>query len=190
MKASTVKASTVKGSRIPRKVPGARKNLDYSFFSRAARGAFGKYSNQQGKCHRTAELTASLSGGSGSDGLWPIDSSFRNRSLSAMKEAVARNLLCPGMVIYANRHPGSDPQSLDLKNGPHWFTYLGKDSRGIARFADQYKTNWTLEGLEAFIPGRKVDAFFDPHFKQRNEKKKPPTIDHLELSKKKPPFGG
>lgn len=164
--------SIIKTEKAPSKPSSQRGGLTHGALHRAALQAYQRNPKRPGKCHRTAELTALFNGGSGDDARWKKDLTLRHRPLSALHGAIESGRLQPGMVIYACRRPGTDPRSLDLRNGPHWFSFLGKDEHGIPRFGDQYRTDWTLEGMEAFIPQRKVDACFDPYPAKRAKETK------------------
>ncbi len=84
------------------------------------------------------------------------DTSSRGQPLSHLKTMIDSGRLKPGDVIYANYRPGTDPSSTNLSNGPHWFTYMGD-----GKFIDQYGTK-SLAEMDAFVPGRKIDAIVHP----------------------------
>jgi len=119
-------------------------------------------------CYRTSARTARLNGGSDDGWSWPEDKSYRGKSLSTgLKGAIERGILKPGMIIYASKNPGTDPNSMNLANLPHWFSYLGRDANGIDRFSDQYATDFDLGGprgiAATYGSSRRIDAFFDPY---------------------------
>lgn len=162
--------------------PSKGDQTSFAVLKHAAVKAFRTFGNKKGKCHRTAEQTAKNNGAIGNDNEWQRDTSYRDRPLLALKTAINKGDLKPGMVIYANKRPGTDPQSLNMKNGPHWFTYLGKDAAGVDRFSDQYSTEFTLDRMNRFIPGRKIDTILDPYAKKRTTAVPKLASDTLELS--------
>lgn len=126
--------------------------------ARAARSGTGR------DCYRTAERTARRNQGNGNGRLWPDFLKYRNKGLrDGLRAAVDEGYLLPGMVIYACLRPGSDYNSVNLSNLPHWFTYLGTDPAGVDRFADQYGISWSLEGIATEYGPRRIDTFCDPY---------------------------
>ncbi len=139
----------------------------FSKMKTAAEKAFRANANVGRACYRTAVMTANVNGIAGDGHVWPSSKKYQHKSMSSLKEAIAAGDLLPGMIIYVGRNPGTDPNSLNMANGPHWFTYVGRDSQGIDRYSDQYKTDWTLEGMMGLVPGRKVDEILDPYRRNR-----------------------
>lgn len=127
----------------------------------AAYRATSHYAGVLHKCYRTAALTAQYMGGNLSTAR--ASTSARGLPISHLETSAAVGKLEPGMVIYANRRPGTDPDSVNLANKPHWFTYLGKDASGVMRFSDNFGSNYSLDEMEArYGHGRKIDTIFDP----------------------------
>ncbi len=115
-------------------------------------------------CYNTSVRTANANGASGDGFSWPSSTRYRGQGVAqGMKQAIASGHLKPGMVIYICKNPGTDPNSLNLSNLPHWYTYLGKDTNGVDRFSDQYFTDLTIEGLASNYPNRLVDEILDPY---------------------------
>jgi hypothetical protein len=139
----------------------------FSKLKTAAEKAFRANANVGRACYRTAVMTANVNGIAGDGHVWPSSKKYQHKSMNSLKEAIAAGDLLPGMIVYVGRNPGTDPNSLNLANGPHWFTYVGRDNQGIDRYSDQYKTDWTLEGMMGLVPGRKVDEILDPYRRKR-----------------------
>ncbi|MCO4783436.1 MAG: hypothetical protein KC646_14010 [Candidatus Cloacimonetes bacterium] len=139
------------------------KKFSYKSLKKAATDAYNVWPGTSGKCYPVSVLTARNNGSTGDGWSWKSSQKYRWKSMSSIDEAILDNSLKPGMVIYVNTAPGADPQSLDMSYLPHWFTYLGKDSEGVSRFSDQYTTNSSLKEMINFVPGRLIDAFFDPY---------------------------
>jgi len=146
-------------------IPGFVARVSYDKMKQAATGAYKAYQDVPAACYKTSVYTAELAGPAGNGWTWKGSTNRRNQSMLKLKEAIDGGELLPGMVLYVNYNPGTDPSSMNLANGPHWFTYLGKDPQGIDRFSDQYTDNSTLEAMIQFVPGRFIDEIFDPFAK-------------------------
>lgn len=155
--------SPATASAIPQVTEPEDSRVSFSRLEAAARKAFHTYPQVPGACYKTSVLTANKNGISGDGNVWPSSKKYQHSSMSRLKEAITAGDLKPGMIIYVNYNPGTDPMSLNLSNGPHWFTYLGKDSTGVDRYSDQYSVSWTLEGEMGLVPGRKIDEILDPY---------------------------
>ncbi len=116
-------------------------------------------------CYNTALRTARNNGASGDGWSWPSDTSYRGQSVrGGLQSAINDGTLKPGMAVYINRNPGTDPASVNLNNLPHWMTYLGEDSNGIPRFGDQYYSNMSLHQVSTYYGlSRRIDEFLDPY---------------------------
>lgn len=117
-------------------------------------------------CYRTTVRTAHANGASGDGMTWPTAKKYQGRALSAgLRQAIDAGHLKPGMVIYMNLRPGTDPNSLDMSNLPHWMTYLGQDAGGVHRFADQYASDFSLDEVVSTYSPRKLDEILDPYLR-------------------------
>jgi len=125
------------------------------------------YAGSLHNCYQFSRTTV-LNAGGRDIGSLPDDRSARGQGVAHLQTMIEKGKLRPGDVIYANYRPGTDPQSLNLSNGPHWFTYLGH-----GKFADQYGIK-NLKEMVAFIPGRKIDAVVHP-FKGVQSEGTPPA---------------
>jgi len=116
-------------------------------------------------CYDTVVAQANRAGAPGNGDTWPETLAYRGRELaSGLRAAIADGTLKPGMVVWMNSTPGSDPRSLHDDNYNHWMTYLGPDGSGVPRFSDQYRTDFTVEALAAaYGSNRVIDRFFDPY---------------------------
>ena len=137
--------------------------VSYSKLLAASNKARNHWPGMRGKCYPVVLLAARYNGAIGDGWSWPDTKKYRWKRISDLKSAIWTGTLQPGMVVYANTRPGADPSSLKIQYAPHWFTYLGKDSGGVDRFADQYRTNYSASEMEDFIPGRVIDSFLDPY---------------------------
>jgi hypothetical protein len=79
----------------------------------------------------------------------------RGHSITYLQTMAADGRLHVGDVIYTNYHPGADPSSLNLADGPHWFAYIGN-----GQFADQYGVKHGAAAMQSFVPGRKIDTIY------------------------------
>jgi hypothetical protein len=123
--------------------------------------------NVSGAGYRTVVLTANKNGAAGDGRIWPSSKKYQRQSLNNLQKAIDAGDLLPGMVIYVNNSPGSDPSSTNSAYKPHWLTYLGKDSSGKPRFSNQYSTDRKIDELINFLPGRLIDEILDPYKKLR-----------------------
>jgi hypothetical protein len=155
--------SPATASAIPQVTEPEDSRVSFSRLEAAARKAFHTYPQVPGACYKTSVLTANKNGISGDGNVWPSSKKYQHSSMSRLKEAITAGDLKAGMIIYVNYNPGTDPMSMNLANGPHWFTYLGKDGSGVDRYSDQYSVSWTLEGEMGLVPGRKIDEILDPY---------------------------
>ena len=116
-------------------------------------------------CYNTVVRTANNNGARGNGWTWPSNSSYRGQSVrSGLRAAINDGTLRPGMAIYINQNPGTDPSSTNLSNLPHWMTYLGKDQNGVDRFSDQYYTSMTVDQVaDNYGASRRIDEFLDPY---------------------------
>lgn len=137
--------------------------FSFNSLTAAASKAYDRWPGAPGKCYPVSVLTAKNNGSNGDGWSWVETKAYRWKSMEKIEDAIVDKSLKPGMVIYVNTSPGADPASLNMKYLPHWFTYLGKDSKGVDRFSDQYTFNSTLQEMIKFVPGRLVDSFFDPY---------------------------
>jgi len=81
----------------------------------------------------------------------------RGHTLNYLATLAADGRLRVGDVVYSSSHPGADPSSLNLADGPHWFAYLGQ-----GQFADQYGVKHGAAAMQQFVPGRKIDTIYHP----------------------------
>jgi hypothetical protein len=116
----------------------------------AAKDAFDKLAGER-QCFKVAEETATNS--TGIDLRKDGDTSLRGKALTDLD----LNYLEPGTHIYMNLEPGTDPQSLNLDNLPHWVTYLGD-----GKWADNTSPCMTTEELIKNYNNRKIDMFWTP----------------------------
>jgi hypothetical protein len=126
----------------------------------AAQAATADHLNQPGACYRTAEATAERLGGDLRHARDQV--SARGLSLSHLEASEKAGKLMPGMAIYCNLQPGTDPDSVIEANLPHWMTYLGRDPHGVMRFSDQYGADLSLAEVVAAYQPRVIDALIDP----------------------------
>ena len=144
---------------------GYSSNNGRTSYSSLSSAADESASGKRGDCYRTAVRTAHNNGASGNGWSWPSTKKHRGESVrSGLRSAISDKSLKPGMVIYINRNPGTDPASMNLQNLPHWMTYLGKDHNGVDRFSDQYRTTMTVdEAADYYGVSRKIDSFYNPY---------------------------
>ena len=127
---------------------------------KAATKAQDSFAGKPRKCYKTTAKFVALMGATSATN--PSVSS-RGLPLSHLEKLLELGKLKPGMQIYVNKKPGTDPQSLKLGNLPHWAIYVGKDSKGAPRFMDQYRDDWSLSDFIAtYGNSRKIDTIFDP----------------------------
>ena len=109
--------------------------------------------------YSAASLVKSL-GGDSNGFNWQSNKSFQGKSLQmGITEAIENKALKPAMVVYINNSPGKDPSSTQIKYGPHWLVYIGKDHSGVDRFADQYFAGYPLEGENSLVSRLQRDKF-------------------------------
>jgi hypothetical protein len=126
----------------------------------AANQAHTKFEDRPRKCYKATAHFMRLMGVASA--VNPSASS-RGMPLSHLLTLIDIGKLKPGMQIYVSRKPGTDPESLNLGNLPHWAIYVGRDDKGFPRFMDQYRKDWGLTEFEAeYGPTRKIDTIFDP----------------------------
>ena len=125
-----------------------------------------------GACYRTAAFTASLLGGNLRSAKSILTSRFKE--LSQLQTDIDAGILRPGMAVYMNLRPGTDPNSVHTgrnyagpDNKPHWMTYAGN-----GRFTDQYGT-YSAAGVVASYANRGdhriIDGYFDSGIRQGTE---------------------
>lgn len=122
--------------------------------------------NQLGACYNTANQTAKLNGGRDLDGARDFTGA-RGQALGYLSTSVENGTLKAGMSVYMNLDPGNNPRSLNDGSRPHWMTYMGKDPDGTLRFADQFRTDWTLPELVSAYGPRRIDLYVDPYARCR-----------------------
>lgn len=83
------------------------------------------------------------------------DTSVRGKSLLDLKNM---NLQV-GDVVYINKNPGTDPQSLNLANKPHWAVVVGTDNNGSPIFSDNWGT-FPADRFASAFAGRVVDEVY------------------------------
>lgn len=134
-------------------------------YDRLLRAAKNARSGTARDCYRTSVRTAQINGARGNGFTWRETRAYRGRQLEdGLRDAIDAGSLKPGMVIFANRRPGTDYLSQNLGNLPHWFTYLGKNAAGVDRFSDQYACDWSfMEIVREYGGSRRIDAFLDPY---------------------------
>jgi hypothetical protein len=136
----------------------------YSTLLEASKRAFKTWGNKKHECYWTAVSTAKHNGSMAqTHWQWKSDLSYRRKSLAKIPEAIEKGVLKPGMVVYANRRPGTDPKSSNLSNKPHWFTFLGYNEKGQPMFSDQYFVATDFSKMKTWIAGRLIDSFYDPY---------------------------
>ncbi|MBW7875668.1 MAG: hypothetical protein H3C47_06760 [Candidatus Cloacimonetes bacterium] len=136
----------------------------YSSMLLASQRAFKTWGNKKHECYWTAVSTAKHNGSMAqTHWQWKSDLSYRRKSLAKIPEAIEKGVLKPGMVVYANRRPGTDPKSSNLSNKPHWFTFLGYNEKGQPMFSDQYFVATDFSKMKTWIAGRLIDSFYDPY---------------------------
>lgn len=133
---------------------------------RAAVKAQATFDHMKGKCFKTANLIVRWLSGHGIDNYKASESSI-GQPIGHLNKLIEIGKLKPGMVIYVSKRPGADENSVIMAYGPHWFTFLGKDEKGIPRFVDQYSTQQTVQSLTNMLPGRKIYQVIDPFPKTR-----------------------
>jgi hypothetical protein len=66
-----------------------------------------------------------------------------------------------GDVIYVSKNPGSDPNSMNLNNLPHWGVVIGKTKEGELVISDNWDKKITLSGwIQKYGSTRGVDEVF------------------------------
>ena len=128
---------------------------DTAIRERLLAGLGNSYRGSVHNCYKYAWAVVEHAGGHDVDHS-KASTSSRGQPLSHLKMLSEHGLLRPGDVVYADYHPGSDPDSIDLSDGPHWFVYVGR-----GKYADQYGVQ-TLQSMENMIPGRRIDTIFRP----------------------------
>jgi len=127
----------------------------------------GMHGKRGGACYFVSEQIALQAGGHGNGYTWPEVRGYHGASMNVLREAVTSGRLKPGMVVWANLYPGTDPASLHPSNLNHWMIYLGKDSQGTPRFADNYRPAgelgpFSLDELIRQYGNRRIDRIYDP----------------------------
>lgn len=122
---------------------------------RLQRAQHNRYEHVRHQCFRYAWQQVHDAGGKGI-GHAPSDRRDRGQPISHLQTMIDSGHLKPGDVVYANRAPGRDPSSRNLRYGPHWFTYMGN-----GQFRDQYGTK-TAAQMQHFIAGRRIDTVYHP----------------------------
>jgi hypothetical protein len=149
----------------PRRPAGLALGEDAAFGRRlrqAARQATREHLGTSAACYDTANRTARLAGGRDLDGGTRDVLAGRGRPLAHLAASAEAGTLRPGMAVYMNLAPGTNPRSLDDATRPHWATYLGRDADGTLRFADQYRADWSLAELAQAYSPRLIDLYADP----------------------------
>lgn len=142
------------------------KKVEYKSLLSAVKEAHKVWGKKKHECYWTAVATSRRNGANGKTHWeWKADLSYRFKSLATIPDAIEKGILKPGMVIYANKKPGTDPRSSNLANKPHWFTYLGRGHDGKPMFSDQYFVSTDFTKMKRWIAGRRIDAFYDPYFR-------------------------
>ena len=148
-----------------------RKDRNFVHSFRKVQGiAWNQASGVKGDNYRAILKTAKNLGAKGNGWSWSSNKKYRKQPiLQGLSAAIRQGDLLPGMVVYLNNQPGTDPSSQKMEYQPHWFTYLGKDLDGEDRFADQYNADWKIDGLNAQYARdasgktRMVDEILDPY---------------------------
>lgn len=85
------------------------------------------------------------------------DRSLQGRSLMSLATAGLK----PGDVVYISKNPGSDPQSMNLSNLPHWAVVVGYKN-GEPVLSDNWDETITLSGWtkKYGAAGRRVDEIW------------------------------
>lgn len=133
----------------------------------AARLSTGNNLGVSAACYDTANQGAKLAGGRDLDSGARDVLAARSRPLSHLRISAEAGSLKVGMAVYMNLAPGSNPRSVNDETCPHWATYLGKDEKGVMRFSDQYRADWSLDELAGAYAPRRIDLFADPFAGQR-----------------------
>lgn len=69
--------------------------------------------------------------------------------------------LKPGDVIYVSKNPGSDPQSMNLNNLPHWGVVIGRTPEGEPILSDNNRRKVLLSGwVQYYGSTRLIDEVF------------------------------
>jgi hypothetical protein len=123
-------------------------NTDVERLAQAAHSKFA--GNPQSRCFDVANSFSQSAGGSNLSGT-KGDTSMRGRDISELSKLPA------GSVAYMSLNPGSDPNSTNLANQPHWVISVGD-----GKFTDNWKVNMTTEEMVAKYGNRKIDETFKP----------------------------
>lgn len=89
------------------------------------------------------------------------DLRYQGKPIARLPELLVPGGLVPGMVVQLV--PSARATQPGTRAATHWLTYLGRDTDGIARFADPQRDGWSLAALLTAFGGWAIDGVMDPH---------------------------
>lgn len=93
------------------------------------------------------------------------DLKYQGRPITRLPELLVPGGLAAGMVVQLV--PSARATQPGTRPATHWLTYLGRDTDGVARFADLQRDGWSLAALLSAFGGWTVDGVLDPHAASR-----------------------
>jgi hypothetical protein len=110
------------------------------------------------RCHdRSWYLAGAITGVSKAPPSSQESRRFQGRSMAELGSIG----LQAGDVIYVSKNPGSDPNSMNLNNLPHWGVVIGKTKEGELVISDNWDKKITLSGwIQKYGSTRGVDEVF------------------------------